>query len=119
MVGSPTAETMEMVSMLLDAGADAQIKNQTDEAPWKTARLMASTEISHLTVQEDLEKDASAYGMSVEAFLDANPSRKARLDRIFEGYLYEAKIKKLLLRSAIDPEQLEILDEQRREILGD
>ena len=115
----PTAETLEMVSTLLDAGADAQIKNQTEEAPWKTARLMASTEISHLTAQEELEKDASAYGMSVEDFLDANPRRKARLNRIIEGYLYEAKIKRLLLRSAIDPEYLEMLDEQRREILGD
>lgn len=118
-MSEPTAETLEMVSMLLDAGADAQIKNQTEEAPWKTARLMASTEISHLTVQEELEKDASAHGMSVEDFLDANPRRKARLNRIIEGYLYEAKIKRLLLRSAIDPEYLEILEEQRREILGD
>lgn len=118
-MSEPTEETLEMVRMLLDAGADAQIKNQTEEAPWKTARLMASTEISHLTVQEQLEKDALDHGMSVEAFMDANPGRKARLERILEGYLYEAKIKRLLLRSAIDPEQLEILDEQRREILGD
>lgn len=118
-MSEPTAETLEMVNLLLGAGADARIKNQSEEAPWKTARLMATTEVSHLTVQEELEKDASRQGMSLEAFLDANPRRKARLDRILQGYLYEAKIKKLLLRSAIDPERMEILDERRREILGD
>ena len=108
----PTEENLEMVDLLLEAGADAQIKNQSAEAPWKTARLMSSTEIAHLTSYEQAEEAAAEQGVSLEAYLDANPKRKARLDGFLQAYLFEAKIKKVLLRAAVDPERGAALDER-------
>ena len=97
---TPDSESLAVIELLLEAGADPTLENEQGEAPWKTARLRSSVGIGHLASYESVERDAAEMGLTVEAFLDSHPQRRARLEEFMEAHLNSARIKRLLLNAA-------------------
>ena len=99
---TPGSQTLPVIELLLQSGADPLLKDELGNAPWKTARQSSSIGIGHLVAYEKVEKQASEMGLTVEAYLDSHPRQKAHLEGFLDRYLESARIKRLLLDAAAE-----------------
>ena len=89
---SPTEDSVAIIDLLLEAGADPTLKNQSGEAPWKTALLLSHTRSEHLFLHDRVAENAEAAGRTVLDYLALNPHYQDRLDGLMDKYLIEVKI---------------------------
>ena len=99
---SATEDSLAIIDLLLDAGADPRLENEHGEAPWKVARLHSIVQSRHLWLHEKIAKETEARGLSVEAYLASRPHLQEWADGLLEGYLVEAKIQRVLLTAAVN-----------------
>ena len=99
---SATEDSLAIIDLLLDAGADPRLENEHGEAPWKVARLHSNVQSRHLWLHEKIAKETEARGLSVEAYLASSPHLREWADGLLEGYLVEAKIQRVLLSAAVN-----------------
>ena len=70
---SPTEDSLAIIDLLLEAGADPTLKNRSGEAPWKTALLLSHTGSKHLFLHGRVAENAEAAGLTVPDYLAWNP----------------------------------------------
>lgn len=99
---TPGSKTLLVMELLLQSGADPLLKDDLGEAPWKTAQRSQTVSIGHLVAHEKVEREAAERGLTVEAYLDSHPRRRAHLYSFLDRYLERAKINRLLLNSAAE-----------------
>ena len=98
---SATEDSLAIVDLLLDAGADPRLENESGEAPWKTARLLSNVVSGPLVTHERIVSNAEAQGLTVEDYLALNPRHQDMLDELLQRYLVEAQIQRTLLNAAV------------------
>ncbi len=98
---TPTEDSLEVIDLLLEAGADASLKNSSGEQPWKAALLLAHTQGEHFWLHEKITKETGARGIIVEAYLASKPHLQEMADGLLGAYLVEAKIYRRLLAAAV------------------
>ena len=103
-VARPTAENLEIVKMLVEAGSD--LKAETDEGlqPWKYVQVRSTVANSHLHTYNRIAQAADVSGVSMDDYLAAHPREKERLDRFLDHYLADAQIRATLLDATVGPE---------------
>ena len=99
---SATEDSLAIIDLLLDAGADPRLENEHGEAPWKFAMLHSNVQSRHLWLHEKIAKETDARGLSVEAYLASKPHLQEWADGLLAGYLVEAKIQRVLLSAAVN-----------------
>ena len=99
---SATEDSLAIIDLLLDAGADPRLENEHGEAPWKVARLHSIVQSRHLWLHEKIAQETEARGLSAEAYLASRPHLQEWADGLLEGYLVEAKIQRVLLTAAVN-----------------
>lgn len=97
----PTEDSLEIIEMLLAAGADPRIEDEQGVAPWKHSLLHSHTVPGHLVAHETIARKADEEGMPINEFLSWNPRYQERLDSLMDGYLIEARIQRRLLSAAV------------------
>lgn len=98
---SATEDSLEILELLLEAGADPRIENESGEAPWKHALLHSNVVPGHLVIHKTISRKADEEGLSTKEFLSMNPYYQERLDSLMDEYLIEALIQRRLLSAAV------------------
>lgn len=98
---SGTEDSLAIIDLLLENGADPRLENEHGEAPWKVARLHSNVVPGHLVTHERIVREAADQGLTIENYLAVNPQQQARLDELMQGYLVEALIQRRLLAAAV------------------
>lgn len=98
---SGTEDSLAIMDLLLENGADPRLENEHGEAPWKLAFLHSNVAPGHLVAHEGIVREAADQGLTIEDYLAVNPHKQARLDELMQGYLVEALIQRRLLAAAV------------------
>lgn len=98
----PTDESVAIVKLLLEAGADALVEDNQGLTTWKYAVLHSHVDTFHLARYNRAVERAASQGVSLEDYLDQYPHEKARIDSFLSQYLVQAQIRRALLKGASD-----------------